>query len=191
MVAEWEREEKVDGSQHTRAQNFQSTNPAFDAAFLANYQRIRDYVSRRTITHEVDDVVAETFTVAWRRWDEIPTEAEIQSLWLIRTARLTLLNFYRSNRRRNNLQLRLMAESQQEPLDTLVIDEGYEFTDSNLGAIFGSLSDDDQEILALVAWEGCSIAELAIILESSHNAAKMRLQRVKDRVRELIRGVEQ
>lgn len=191
MVAEWKREEKDDSSQHTRAQNFQSTNPAFDAAFIANYQRIRDYVSRRTITHEVDDVVAETFTVAWRRWDEIPTEAEIQSLWLIRTARLTLLNLYRSNRRRNNLQLRLMAESQQEPLDTLGIDEAYEFTDSNLGAIFGSLSDDDQEILALMAWEGCSIAELAIILESSHNAAKMRLQRVKDRVRELIRGVEQ
>jgi hypothetical protein len=40
----------------------------FEALYAAHYQAIAGYVLRRVAAHEADDVIAQVFTVAWRRF---------------------------------------------------------------------------------------------------------------------------
>ena len=47
----------------------------FEALFRANYAAVRGYALRRARREEAQDVVAETFLVAWRRFDEVPVDA--------------------------------------------------------------------------------------------------------------------
>lgn len=54
-------------------------------------------------------MVAETFTVAWRRVDELP-EGDAATLWLYGVARKVLANHYRGDNRRRARTAELDAE---------------------------------------------------------------------------------
>ena len=65
---------------------------AFNALYDAHYAAVRAYAWRREPTL-VDDIVAETFLVAWRRFEDIPAEAALP--WLLVVSRNALLNMQR------------------------------------------------------------------------------------------------
>ncbi len=54
--------------------------------------------------------------------------------------------------------------------------------DPGLHAALATLSDTDQEVLRLWAWEGLAPAEVAIALDVTPNAANIRLHRAKARL---------
>ena len=60
----------------------------FEALYLQHYPAIYAYVRRRLVglAAEVTDVVADVFSVAWRRLDEVPDAPE-DRLWLYAVAR--------------------------------------------------------------------------------------------------------
>lgn len=66
------------------------------------------YAARRVGRVEADDIVAETFLVACRRWDEI--ELRSPRAWLIGVARRALGDERRSTARRNALIVRVSGE---------------------------------------------------------------------------------
>ena len=70
----------------------------------AHYSAIAAYARRRLDAHDADDLVAETFLVAWRRLDEI---AEDELPWLIGVARNVRLNAHRAARRQTAVSARL------------------------------------------------------------------------------------
>ena len=70
---------------------------AFEELFTAHYWAVRGYVRRRSSSAAVEDVVAETFLVAWRRLDAI---GEDPLPWLLGVARRVLANQQRAERRR-------------------------------------------------------------------------------------------
>ena len=47
----------------------------FEQLFGANEHLVRAYCARRVPADAVDDVLAETFSVAWRKFDEVPRTA--------------------------------------------------------------------------------------------------------------------
>jgi RNA polymerase sigma-70 factor (ECF subfamily) len=51
--------------------------------------------------------------------------------------------------------------------------------DEALAAAFAELSENDREVLRLVAWEGLSLAEAATVLGCSAIAARVRFHRAK------------
>jgi RNA polymerase sigma-70 factor (ECF subfamily) len=69
----------------------------FEALYAEHYAPIYRYVDRRVDGPEVPDVVAEVFTAAWRRLDDIP-EGEATRVWLYGLARNSLLNHRRGRR---------------------------------------------------------------------------------------------
>jgi RNA polymerase sigma-70 factor (ECF subfamily) len=140
------------------------------------------YALRRVEDSEsAADVVAETFLVAWRRLDEVPTNARAR-LWLFGVARRVIANQHRAERRRMRLAERL-AESLRTELATrpAPADEAAEV----LRAI-GGLGDDDRELLLLVSWEELSPGEAATVLGISALAARSRLHRARRRLRALL-----
>ncbi|MFD0852998.1 RNA polymerase sigma factor, partial [Actinomadura adrarensis] len=62
----------------------------FEAIYTATYEPILGYVLRRCPSPDDSaDVVAETFTVAWRRLDEVP-DGDRAPLWMYGVARRVL-----------------------------------------------------------------------------------------------------
>jgi RNA polymerase sigma factor (sigma-70 family) len=55
---------------------------------------------------------------------------------------------------------------------------------------FERLSDDDRELLSLVAWEGLSGHEIAKVLGCSRGAARLRLHRARKRLAKELAGLD-
>ena len=144
----------------------------FRRIFEACYPPLHAYVRRRITGADVDDVVAEVLTVAWRRLEDIPPGGELP--WTYGVARRTLANHRRSSERRSRLLDRIAGERSGAAPDA---------NDTVIAAL-SRLRSDDQEILRLAAWEGLSAAEIAVVLQCSPNAATLRLSRARRRLRD-------
>jgi len=150
----------------------------FRALYEANYDRILGYALRRVPHADALDVVAETFTVAWRRLAHVPGGDEAR-LWLYGTARRVLANHQRAARRRARLHGRL---AEVPPTDPVEPERGM------AAAAFARLRPADRELLALVAWEGLDTRELARVIGCSPNAARIRLHRARKRFADELDG---
>jgi RNA polymerase sigma-70 factor (ECF subfamily) len=74
----------------------------FDALFTATHRRVLAYVvCRGTTPADVDDIVADVYVVAWRRFDEVSWDDPLP--WLIGVARNLLRNRQRTQRRNDAL----------------------------------------------------------------------------------------
>jgi RNA polymerase sigma-70 factor (ECF subfamily) len=150
--------------------------------FEAHHRALLAYAARRCPTlSDAEDVVAEVFLVAWRRLDDLPA-GDAALPWLYGVARKTIGNQRRGLLRRGRLQARLeqTAERPATPAPT--------GTEPALEAL-ERLSDDDRELLRLVAWEELSHAEIAAVLGISVNAVAIRLHRARERFEQaLVKG---
>ncbi len=156
----------------------------FTALYEETRARMVAYAMRRTASREdAADVVAETYTIAWRRLDDVP-EGKASLLWLYVTARHVVMNHGRRLRRqdatRNRLANELHAvEPALEPHD-----------EEAIVALFclNSLPEDEREILMLTAWDGLSAPELGRVLNCSPTAARIRLYRARTHLNAEIAG---
>lgn len=135
----------------------------FEDIFDANVRAVSAYALRRTTPGDADDVVAETFLVAWRRLGEVPGEAKP---WLLGVARRVLANQRRAAGRRAALVERVAQEHKLEPEPA---------QSSPILQALGRLSEGDRELLCLRAWDELSTSEAAAVLGCSRAAAKVRL----------------
>jgi RNA polymerase sigma-70 factor (ECF subfamily) len=138
------------------------------------------YALRRTGSAEdAADVLAETFAIAWRRLDDVPTGPMALS-WLYGTARGVVSNLGRRTATRSALVDRLGAELLRvgQAVSDAVIDEP-----KALGKALAHLNDHDREVLMLTAWEEVGSRELGQALGCSPTAARLRLHRARARLR--------
>lgn len=141
---------------------------------------ITRYALRRAGRTDAEDVVGETFLVAWRRRTSVPEPPE-DLLWLYGVARNTIANTTRSARRRERLVERLRSERPPES----VVDADDPSADTVREAL-DRLAPLDAEVLRLIAWEGLSHREVAVALETSENAVALRASRARRRLSTLL-----
>jgi RNA polymerase sigma-70 factor, ECF subfamily len=148
-------------------------------AFRALAQRVTPevglYLRRRLYplpASDLDDLVEEVLIVLWRRFDDVPPDAEVA--WSIGVARNVLRNAQRAARRANAHAPRPVAVFDSSAEDRVVADE-------SVRAALAALSEDDRELLTLHAWDGLGARELAAVLHISENAVAVRLSRARAR----------
>jgi RNA polymerase sigma-70 factor, ECF subfamily len=141
----------------------------FERMFHMHHRLVLAYALRRATPQMAQDVVAETFTVAWRRLDDVP-DPELP--WLYGVARRVLANELRSDRRRGALAERVSAEP-------LTGDAG---GDLQLMQALARLRARDRELLLLTAWEGLTSAEAATAIGCTRAAVRVRLHRARKRL---------
>jgi RNA polymerase sigma-70 factor, ECF subfamily len=141
----------------------------FERIFRANYGRVLAYVRRRS-SGDAEDVVAETFLIAWRRLGAVPGN---ELPWLLGVARRVLAN----ERRRSATQERTAAGATTEP--PLEMDAGL---DPALREALLQLSEKDRELLTLIAWDGLAAAEAGRVLGLTSVGARVRLYRARRRL---------
>lgn len=149
----------------------------FRALFEAHYARVRRYAHHRGIVGaDADDLVADVFTVAWRRIDDVPTGAGLP--WLLAVAGNVRRNRDRSARRFRAALRRLPApEPAPPPPDP---------ADPALADALAAMTPDDRELLRLVAWDGLTTRQLAAVLGCPDGTARSRLHRARRRLAALL-----
>ncbi len=149
----------------------------FRLLFEAHYPRLLAYSLRRTRTEaDAHDVVAETFTVAWRRFDDLPPEDRWLP-WLYGVARRVLANQRRSATRQDQVAGRMASEGAVAGYRT----ERSEASDLVQEAL-AQLRPDDQELLRLAEWEGLPHEQIGAVFGISVNAVGIRLHRARNRL---------
>jgi len=145
----------------------------FERLFRETYPLVRAYALRRAAPDAAQDVVADTFLVAWRRLDDVPADA---LPWLYATARRVLANQRRSAARGAALERRLSGAAGADARADL----GDSVADAELvREALGRLSDRSREALMLVAWEGLDGARAARAARCSKAAFAVRLHRAR------------
>ena len=150
----------------------------FESCFRDNYPAVLAFAIRRLPDRATaEDAASETFAVVWRRRDLIPDEP---LPWLFGIALRVVANQRRSVQRRDRLGDRLEQEAGSgadvpEPVDALGRRDAF-------SRAFQRLSEDEREVLRLVAWDGLSTREAASVLECSAAAFRVRLHRARRRL---------
>lgn len=158
-----------------------SNDEIFAAAYREHYWAVTRYVARRLAgrTDAVEEVVAEVFTVAWRRRAELPP-APLP--WLYGVARNCLANAVRGWGRRRRLVDRLGNDDAAHRRH-IVDSPDTEAPGAWVHDALARLSPADQEVLRLTAWEDLGIDEVAVALGCGTRAAAMRLHRARRRLK--------
>ncbi|MDX2597731.1 MULTISPECIES: RNA polymerase sigma factor [Streptomyces] len=158
-----------------------SNDEIFAAAYREHYWAVSRYVARRLQGRagEVEEVVAEVFTVAWRRRGDLP-EAPLP--WLYGVARNCLANAVRGYGRRRRLVDRIGNDETAHGRH-IVDSPDAEGPGSWVHEALDRLSPADQEVLRLAAWEELGPDEIAVALGCGSRAAAMRLHRARGRLR--------
>ncbi|HIZ35686.1 MAG TPA: RNA polymerase sigma factor [Candidatus Ruania gallistercoris] len=151
----------------------------FDALYRDHHRELLAFVRRRSSTGEAEDVVAETFVVAWRRIDVVPDPARG---WLFAVARNILRNQERSQHRQRSLQLQLAEQGQTYAPDPAASIAGR----TDLAHAWNRLTDNEREVIALTAWDELTQEEAATVLGCTKAAYAVRLYRARRRLLHLI-----
>jgi len=140
------------------------------------------YAARRLPRDEADDIVAETFLVAWRRRTDRPRRNE--KAWLLSIAHNIIGTRYRSQERHHQLIARLASQPcSRAPDDT-------DFKDTISQTLVNALRDlpeRELEALLLVGWDDLTPRDAATVAGCSRQALRMRLHRARRRLKRTLR----
>lgn len=146
----------------------------FEAVAEEVFEPLQRYLHRRAPSDDAADLLSEVLMVVWRRLDDIPTDP---LPWSYGVARRILANHHRSRRRHLRLVERLESAATVDAQPTGAADTGLE-------EALAALTEIDREVLRLWAWEQLEPREIAQVLDTSPNAAALRLSRARRKLAE-------
>jgi len=152
----------------------------FTELYRREYRAVYRFLASRT--DQVGDLVAETFSSAWRKLDQLPVEPNEARAWLFATARYHLLHQQRSTARATALAVRLTEQHD----DIVPGPEANVLRSLGLATAWQQLSAEQQELLALIGWEELTLAQAAKVLGVSVPTVRLRLRKARAALRELL-----
>jgi RNA polymerase sigma factor (sigma-70 family) len=152
--------------------------------FNAHADAVRRYALRRGEADDADDVVAETFLVAWRRLEGVPETAALP--WLLTVAGNALRNQRRGGRRRRALMERLLLDRREPAAAPTHVDA----ESSPTMRAFGRLGETDRETLRLIAWDALTPSDAAAVAGCTAAAFRVRLHRARRHLEAELRAVD-
>lgn len=148
----------------------------FVQLFDAYAPNVYAYARTRLAPADAQDVVADTFLVAWRRSADVPEHA---LPWLLVVARNTIANRRRRDLRNGSVLdasgLADLAAPAAGPDQSVV--ERMDLLDA-----VAQLSDLEREAVLLIAWQGLSVGDAARVARCSRRAFEARLSRGRARL---------
>lgn len=161
-----------------RAQPLPDADCRFESCFRDHYVAVLAFAIRRLSDRATaEDAASETFAVVWRRRDLIPEEP---LPWLYGIALRVVANQRRSSQRRRRLDDRLEHEASSRAATPEAVDSLHRR--DAFSRAFQHLSEDEREVLRLVAWDGLDTSEAARVLGCSAAAFRVRLHRARRRL---------
>ncbi|ROO90789.1 RNA polymerase sigma-70 factor (ECF subfamily) [Actinocorallia herbida] len=156
----------------------------FSAMYGECRQHVWAYAVSRGGRSVAEEVVSETFAIAWRRFASLP---DPPLPWLLGIARNVLREGYRAELKRERFVAELRERATPPQAD---VAEDVAERQAALRAL-ATLPEDERELLVLVAWHGLSPRAAAKVIGCSPATLRVRLHRARRRLqRELERPTE-
>lgn len=159
---------------------------AFDNLYARTFSQVFAYAKRRCgNSADAEDVVAETFVVAWRKLDEV-LAAESELAWLYKVAHGQTSNAHRSKKRRLHLvdKVQSAVADRQVPVEQQVVAETEV---QRVHRALGLLAEGDAEIIRLAAFEELGHAEIELVLDLKPGTGRSQLYRARERLKAQLR----
>jgi RNA polymerase sigma-70 factor, ECF subfamily len=153
----------------------------FTAMYDAHHAQVYAYAVSRVGRQLADDVVSDTYLVAWQKLAAVPS-APLP--WLLGVAHNVVRERYRAEVRQLSLAVELRAWVDEAVAD---VADGVAERAAMLAAL-ARLSDDDRELLTLMAWHGLSARAAARVVGCSTATFFVRLHRARKRLHEALTG---
>jgi RNA polymerase sigma-70 factor (ECF subfamily) len=150
----------------------------FQALYAEHHARVYAYAVSRVGRQLADEVVSETFLVAWRRLADVPAPA---LPWLLTVARNTACSQFRGSARQRSISAELRAWVTEAELSEPDVADAVSERLSVLTAL-AALPEADRELLTLVAWHGLKPNEAARVVGCSTATYFVRLHRARRRL---------
>lgn len=152
----------------------------FTSLYDATYPDLHRFAQRRVHPSHADDVVAEAFLVAWRRFDDLPSRHDDARAWLFGICRGVILNAHRGVRRQQTVAVRLadVGSATAPPHDA-----DFVARQVDVARAWRRLSAPHQEALALAVVDGLTARQAALALGISPVAYRLRLSRARRALR--------
>ncbi|WP_067636800.1 RNA polymerase sigma factor [Actinomadura latina] len=155
----------------------------FTAIYDACRQNVWAYAAGRAGRQAADEVVSETFAVAWRRLADVPDPA---LPWLLGVARNVLRDGRRAEVRRESFTAEF-ARWAARPAGDIADDVAERLA---VLRAMAALPEQDREILILIAWQGLTPRDAAKVVRCSPAALRVRLHRARRRLLRAAAGQE-
>lgn len=159
----------------------------FRELYAQAYGDVLRFVQRRVHPSHAEDVAADVFLVAWRRYADLPPDLDGRRAWLFGVARKTLANTRRGEDRRAALAVRIRDASDGVEPGThpdLVAAR------LDLARAWHHLSPAHQEALSLAIWDDLTSAQAGAVLGISATAYRLRLSRARRALRDLVAATD-
>ncbi len=158
----------------------------FGAAYRLLAPQVRGYARRQVPDDLAEDVVAETFLVVWRRWDDVPADPAQLRPWVFGVARHKILRVREQQQRAVRSVVSVAAAEPArapapDPADTLAAAD-------RARRLLAHLPPAEAEAMALTVWAGLSPREAAEVLGCSVTALSSRLSRARARLAAVLAG---
>jgi RNA polymerase sigma factor (sigma-70 family) len=164
---------------------------AFEVVFLRHVSAVHRYLARRVEPVVVEDLVAETFALAFDRRGRYGREYPDARPWLLGIATNLVRHHWRSERVRLGAYARVASDEVVEGADVAAVARAdARAVGGELAAALSGLRRGDRDALLLMAWAELSYEEIAQALEIPVGTVRSRINRARRRVRELLDGVE-
>jgi RNA polymerase sigma factor (sigma-70 family) len=159
----------------------------FETVFGRHHRRIWAYLARRNGEEAADELTGDVFVAAFAQRARFDTSRGTVVAWLYGIA----ANLTRARLRREGRAYRALKRFESHDVPTASpIDEAVAALDHEQDLVrvreaLVALSDQDRELILLVAWEELSYAEVAEVVGVPIGTVRSRLSRARQRLREL------
>ena len=163
----------------------------FAVLFDRYARQVHQYVSRRLGTQLADDIVGETFLIAFRRRETFDPARTLARPWLYGIATTLVARHRRNEERFLRALKRTGADPLPEPVAEAVarqVTAGAQ--ERALAGALARLPRGDRDVLLLVAWADLSYEETAQTLDIPLGTVRSRLHRARRRLREALGGAD-
>jgi RNA polymerase sigma-70 factor (ECF subfamily) len=158
---------------------------SFAAFFSAELVPLHSYISRRVDSSVAEDVTAEAFAIAYRRWGERDLERPVRP-WLYGIATNLLRHHWRGERRMRRAYAHAVTPDLVEFDDAVPRRLDAEAQKRALASALADLRPKEREILLLHAWADLTDVEIAEALSLPLGTVKSRLHRARQHLRNRI-----
>ncbi|HPL98324.1 MAG TPA: sigma-70 family RNA polymerase sigma factor [Bacillota bacterium] len=150
------------------------------------FSRIYNYVHYRVNDfHEADDLTSQIFSKLFTKLRYYMPEKAPLSVWIFSIARNSVTDYYRSRNRKTYVFLEETAELSdlRFNIDDAVMSRELR---QHLYKALASLSEREQEIIALKFWSGCTNRDIAKLIGISESNTGVILFRAMGRLRQIL-----
>jgi RNA polymerase sigma-70 factor (ECF subfamily) len=159
----------------------------FAEVFRRHATQVDRYLARRVERSMVEDLVAETFTLAFDQRRSYRAEYPDARPWLFGIATNLTRHHQRSERTRQSAYARLGADQTYEGVEAAAVARAdARARREELAEALGRLHPGDHDALLLLVWAELSYAEIAEALEIPIGTVRSRINRARRRLRELL-----